>query len=656
MKSGILSFNKGLFQQHARSVLWISVFFALALLIVLPLGMWMVFMNAESLESYLPPKGKNGVFTFSYPFQYITYLIFPVITGLILTSYMTKKGSSDFMHSLPFKRQTLLTHVYAAGSVALILPILLTGIVLLALRSFITPPLYTVGDVFGWIGLSLLIVLLLFAVTIFVGLFIGATLLQGVMAYGVLILPGALIMLVLGNARFFINGLAADVYIDRVMTEGIFLVRAASILERPFSSLELALYAGLIVLLVAVSYWIYKIRPAEAVDETIAFPFFRTLFIFSLTLFAMLAGGLYFAEFLDGAFGWTMLGYLIGAFAGYTVMQMIVQKTLRLSWPWKGFVLYVVALAVLLIPTAIAASMYEKRLPAESDIAAVYVGDNVDYHSMDLPNSMAINKNRVAEMEEKESIRQAVSLHEQLIKNGEPSKQRGYQVGITYRLKDGSRIERQYYLKDEQLTEMTKGLRNNQEFKQTTSPIFAISRPEKISYLAVTDFRGTRELRVTEREEMQALMQALKNDILTEPSRQFKVDDFSQVGEVQFWFTDGQMMSVPIYMDQNQTMSYIHGKVKGGNNFASADQVEEAYILTTNTRKRRQQLISYIYDTSFSEKESALNDIPVPAEKVKDFNQLKQLMNPKHLEQESNKTLLVRWKGSREVSVVGVKE
>ncbi|HEY9577066.1 MAG TPA: hypothetical protein VIR64_05285, partial [Pseudobacillus sp.] len=219
MKSGILSFNKGLFQQHARSVLWISIFFALALLIVLPLGMWMVFMNAESLESYLPPEGKNGVFTFSYPFQYITFLVFPIVTGLVLTSYMTKKGSSDFMHSLPFKRETLLTHVYAAGSVALIVPVMLTGIVLMLIRPLIKPPLYTVSDIIGWIGISLLIVLLLFAVTVFVGLFIGSTLIQGVMSYGILILPGALIMLALGNARFFINGLAADAYIDRVMNK-----------------------------------------------------------------------------------------------------------------------------------------------------------------------------------------------------------------------------------------------------------------------------------------------------------------------------------------------------------------------------------------------------------------------------------------------------
>ncbi|OCA82925.1 DUF6449 domain-containing protein [Pseudobacillus wudalianchiensis] len=656
MKSGTLSFNKGLFQQHARSVLWISIFFALALLLVLPLGMWMIYMNAESMDIYLPHKGKNGVFTFSYPYQFITFLVFPVITGLVLTSYMTKKGSSDFMHSLPFKRETLLTHVYAAGGIALILPILLTGAVLVIIHPFMTPPLYTMGNIVGWIGISLLIVLFMFTVTIFVGLFIGSTLIQGVMAYGILILPGALIMLALGNARFFINGLAADAYIDRVMTKGIFLVRASSITEKPFSSLELALYIGLIVLLIAVSYFIYKIRPAEAVDETIAFPFFRSLFIFSLTLFVMLASGLYFAEFLNGAFGWTLFGYAIGAFVGYTIMQMIVQKTLRLSWPWKGFVLYAAAVIVLLIPTAILAGTYEKKIPAENEIAAVYAGDSISYDSTYLPESTAIDKKRFGEMKEKESIRQTISLHKQLMKEGHPSKQRNYQVGIVYKLKDGSRIDRQYYLDAEQVTEMTKELRSNQEFKQKTSPIFAITRPEKISYLAVADFQGTRDLRVTDQEEMKGLIQAVKRDTLTEASRRFVIYDLSQVGEVQIWFTNGHMMSVPIYLDQEQTMRYIHEKVRGGTNFASAEQVEEAYILTTDTSDRREQLMTYINENSFSEKESELSDIPVPAEKVMDSGQLKQLLDPAHLEQEGNKSLLIRWKGNRQVSIVGVKE
>ncbi|HEY9576203.1 MAG TPA: hypothetical protein VIR64_00870, partial [Pseudobacillus sp.] len=341
---------------------------------------------------------------------------------------------------------------------------------------------------------------------------------------------------------------------------------------------------------------------------------------------------------------------------GYTVMQMIVQKTLRLSWPWKGFVLYTATLIMLLIPTAIFANAYEKKLPAESEVAAVSVGDNIFYDSMYLPDSGAIDKKRMGEMEEKESISQSIALHQQLMKDGQPSKQRGYQVGIAYKLKDGSRIERHYYLEAEQLTKMTKELRNNKEFKRKTSPIFAISHPEKISYLAVTDFQGTRDLRVTDQGEMTALIQAIKNDTLSEASRQFVDYDLSQVGEAQVWFTDGQMMSVPIYLSQEQTMRYIHEKVKGGRNFASAEQVEEAYILTTDTSKRRQQLITYINESSFSEKGSVLSDIPVPAKKVTDPNKLKQLLDPAHLEQESSKTLLIRWRGSREVSTVGIKE
>ncbi|MFK2826048.1 DUF6449 domain-containing protein [Bacillus sp. B190/17] len=660
MKSGISSFNKGLFQQHVRSVLWVSIFFTLALLVVLPLFIWMIFMKEEALEYYFQGNYKNGLLAFSYSVQYIIFMIFPVITGLILTNYLTKKGSSDFMHSLPFKRKTLLSHVYMAGGTALVLPILLNGIVLTMMRPLIKPAVYTIGDVAGWMGLALLIVLMMFVVTVFVGLFIGSPLLQGVMTYGIFILPGALIMLFLANASFFINGLAADAYIDKVMSKGIFLVRAAMIVEKPFSGIELTVYIGLAVLLAVLSYVVYKARPAEAVDETIVFPFFRWLFIFSFTLAAMLIGGLYFAEFLDGALGWTILGYIIGAFAGYTILQMIVQKTLRLTWPWKGFVLYIAVLVVLFIPIAVFTGFYEKKVPAENEVVKVYVGDNIAYDLFDmggLPNSIAIDKKSMGYMEGRESIHQTIDLHKQLIKNGHLSRQRGYQIGIAYKLKDGSRVERQYYVEMEQLNELTKELRDNQEFKRKTSLIFAISRPEKISYLAVADYwNGTNQMRVTDQKEMAALIRAMKHDALNERSRRFKDYDFSNVGEVQVWFTDGQMMSVPIYLDQAQTMNYIRQKVKGGSGFFSMEQVEEAYILTTDTQERRRQLVDYIHESSDLEKESVLIDFPIPAKKVTDPKQLKQLLDPARLSQDSRQTLLIRWKGNKEISAVGIKE
>ncbi|KIL77294.1 ABC transporter permease [Bacillus badius] len=657
MKSGILSFNKGLFQQHVRSVLWISIFFVLALLIILPLGMWMVFLNTETPEELLPAKGKNGLLHFFYGFQYVTFLVFPVITGLVLTSYMTKKGSSDFMNSLPFKRETLLTHVYAAGGAALTLPVVLNGIVMLLIRPFIKLPLYTISDVFSWMGLSLVIILLLFAVTVFVGLFIGSTLLQGVMAYGIFILPGALIMLVLSNARFFVNGLAADAYIENVFQEGIFLIRGSLIENKPFSGLELTLYIALIVVLVAVSYFVYKIRPAEAVDETIAFPFFRSLFIFSLTLMAMLTGGLYFAEFLDGAFGWTMFGCLIGAFAGYTIMQMIVQKTLRLAWPWKGFVLYIAALLVLLVPTVIFANIYEKKVPEENEVTSVYIGDHFFDNASYIPDSVAIDKAMTGELKERESIQQAISLHKQLVKKGKPSRQRGYPVGIKYKLKDGSQVQRHYYVESKQLAGITEEIRNNPEFKRKSNPLFTISRPEKISYLTVVETQATRQLRVTEQKEMMDLLQMMKNDALNETSPQFKEYDFSYVGEVQVWFTDGEMLSVPIYLGQEQTVNYIRQKVKGGSSFASAEQVLEAYILTTDTEERRQQFIDYMNENSFVDQASPLGDFPVPAQQVKDPAQLKKLLDPANLsDEDSSKKLLVRWRGNKEVSAVGIRE
>jgi ABC-2 type transport system permease protein len=663
MKSGILSFNKGLFMQHMRSILWISIFFLLSQIVLMPLGLMTALRDELKLEYLLQTDYRNFLFSFTYELQYLSYLVFPVIAGIVLTSYMTKKGSSDFMHSLPFKRGTQLFHVYAAGFALLALPILINAVILLMMRPFVKPITYSVGNLLEWLGVSLFITLFMFIVTVMIGLFIGPALLQGIMVYGILVLPAGLIVMTLANARYFVNGLAVDSYTLKVMTDGIFLVRAGAFAERPFSGMEWVIYLVLAAVIVAVSFYVYKVRPAEAVDEAIVFPFFRWAFIFVLTYVAMLIGGLYFSQFLGGSLAWTIAGYVIGAFAGYTLLQMIVQKSLRLVWPWKGFAFYVLAILIILIPGTFAGKSYEKAVPEADEVEKVYIGDSIEpFEHNFYTEEIDLKKADAGFMKGADSIEEVQNVHAQLIDLGiGVSDYEGSPVSITYGLKDGSRVQRQYMVSFEEMDHITDDLRKNAEFIKASNPLFAIAAPEKITYLSGYDnTTGVQLANVAGKEDIEAIRAALEKDALSGEADQFNMNFNSSAGSIELWVgkESQTQISVNVDLDDEHTIQAIRKHFPGGESFASAANVEKAFIVTADTEEQKKELSDFIW--SDNEEEPEWSNLPLPYEQVKDTAVIKQLIDPGGLTEDSSRLLVLKWKGNGSigytVSVVGLKE
>ncbi|OLN24094.1 hypothetical protein BTO30_01375 [Domibacillus antri] len=664
MKSGILSFNKGLFMQHSRSILWISVFFLLSQIILLPLGMMIALRDEWNIQYLIESNPRNFLFAISYALQYLSYIVFPVLAGIILTSYMTKKGSSDFVHSLPFKRETLLTHVYAAGAVSLIVPILINAVILLMMRPFVKPITYTMGQLAEWAGVSIFIVIFMFVITVMIGLFIGSAILQGIMAYGILVLPAGLVVITLSNARYFISGLAVDSYTAKMMEDGSFLIRAAAFNMRPFTGVEWAVYLVLIAVIIAVSYYVYKVRPAEAGDETIVFPFFRWAFIFILTYAGMLLGGVYFGQFLGGSMAWLIAGYVIGAFVSYTVLQMIVQKSLRLVWPWKGFSFYVLGLFILLIPGTFAAKAYENAIPETDEIEKVYIGDSAEpfEHYFYLEEEQEkLKKADAGFMRGENSIEQVRDVHEQLIDLGNGiTMYDHYPVSITYVLKDGSRVQRQYAVQKDELVKATGELRKNVEFIRASNVLFAITNPADITYLTGYDGNGGTQLGNTaDKEDIEAIRSALEKEILSSEAELFNHRYGTSAGSLEFAFgkQHGITVSVNVNFDDAAVLKEIRERIPGGERFASADNVAKAFIVTANTEEQKTELEDFVWTES--EEGPDWRDLPLPFEEIKDKEEIKQLLDPDGIADDSDRFLVLEWQNSggwASISVIPLKE
>ena len=67
------------------------------------------------------------------------------------------KGQADFLHSLPIKRKELYIQNVLYGMFILVVPVLLTGILLILFYDTIhVLPTISVGEIWNWIGVTIL--------------------------------------------------------------------------------------------------------------------------------------------------------------------------------------------------------------------------------------------------------------------------------------------------------------------------------------------------------------------------------------------------------------------------------------------------------------------------------------------------------------------
>ncbi|MGJ9384489.1 hypothetical protein [Salipaludibacillus sp. CF4.18] len=529
MKSKISLWNKALFNLQLRTVTWFGILLTLALLVMLPISIFVqeVRFGPESNQWFYSANSTlNSLSEFSLPFQLIVFAIFPVLLGIVLLNYSTKKEATYFMHSLPFTRQTLLTNTYLAGFVALLSPILITGIVLGILRFFLEDPFYSFVDLFAWIGLSTFILVFIFIVTMMIGILVGNGLLHGALTYTVIAVPALLIVLTLLNLQYFISGLALTSYTDTLVTKGIFFVRLTDLYDNSFSILEYFIYIFIMVSLVLLSYLMYAKRPSEASDQAIVYPIVRSIFLYGLTFFTMLVSGVYFTEALQGGFAWTMFGYILGAFIAYTILQMILQKAIRLTWYWKGFLGYIVVIVLLMIPINIGSGVYENNIPTTATVESVAIYSSYSYGNEESGGAPRLT--------DELSIEQVTELHKQLKDYDHDDEFYSWNtITFDYKLEDGSSLRREYSLGETASNELTEDLRNNAEFKQAYDPIFQLNDLD-VTYASVYGNLQGDEKRISDPEELQTLISLLEKDVTESPSQVLAQENAVSVGDVQF--------------------------------------------------------------------------------------------------------------------------
>ena len=209
MQSKMSLINKELLVYIFRSSGWISLLFLLGLLFSLPLEVLMTVLD-ERGQFY---EWENNLFFVHADIQYALLLVIPVLLAVFLFRFLQVKQLSDFIHSLPLSRKQIYVHHVVAGIIYLLLPILLTAFTLLILHwTMDVSQIYTLTDIGVWLGTIIVLALLIFSASVFIGMITGLSALQAILTYIFLLLPVGLLVLFAENMKFLLFGFSLALY------------------------------------------------------------------------------------------------------------------------------------------------------------------------------------------------------------------------------------------------------------------------------------------------------------------------------------------------------------------------------------------------------------------------------------------------------------
>jgi ABC-2 type transport system permease protein len=460
--------------------------------------------------------------------QKLILLVVPVLAGVMLLRFIQRQGSSDLYHSLPLRREHLLTAHFISGLILLLVPVWLTaGVTVLVNMSAELPYIFHINDIGSWALVVSVITIFLFTFTVFVGICVGQSLLQTVVVYILLLLPYYLSTMI---SRLLERNLYGYVQVRETIVQymngGEFrssnniweslspLVRIMDYLPRnAFSYMELLAYMGLSLLFVALSYGLYRKRLVEKATQAMAFTFFQPFFKAGVILCSMLVLGDYFHATGSRGENWSFFGYVLGAILGYVIVEMVIRKTWQIARvrALVELVVYGVIMGLVIYIPISGWLGYEGRIPTAHSVEKVYVGQEVPLGG-DAEKEAYFSQDRAY-------IASVLNLHRELVRAhaaGEKSLSKNLAVEmavIVYHLDDGSIITRRYTFPEKPFrTELTKVM-EAEPYKTVRYKLDKLQgKAETINIQSVDD--NERRVVLTDPKEIHEFEAVLKEEVL----------------------------------------------------------------------------------------------------------------------------------------------
>lgn len=467
-------FNRGLWKQAFRQSAWLSVLYLIGLL-MLP---WILItedkqyeMNFRSLDNIWK---LDDLFYMGTQIQPFCMMIFPAFIAIFLTRYMQNKKSADLFHSLPFRREQLLSIHILAGILLNLIPIAITMIVLAIIKNKLMYLEYTSIQIWQW-GLSVFAIsLFIFAFTLFVGICIGQSILQMIVTGILLLLPAVIIMFFQQHFIAYLYGYMQESLMVTNYDYSSPLIRIGALSGEALSQREGWIYTFLAVVFIILSYIFYKLRPSEAASQAIVFRYFNPVFRIGVMFCAAMTLGIYWRiAYLFGSNILIITTYIVGGIIGFIISEMLIRKTWYIfdGIMIKRMLSYGIIVGLIIYLPITNLTGYEKRVPELSEVQSVYIGDNArgqifahDYRS----GKYELKEDKFSTNHD--YIQSILALHAKVVEDQPEFDYRNADrvnqlIQIAYQLNNGKIMYRAYTLPDNMYASDLQQITNTEEYK-----------------------------------------------------------------------------------------------------------------------------------------------------------------------------------------------
>ena len=370
-----------------------------------------------------------------------------VLSVMAAFSYLYSKRSCSLINSLPIRRETAFVTACLTGLLPLLLAEALTWLISLGIfaGSETARPEY----LNSWLLIALLSTLASYGFALFCAMLTGHILALPALFLTLNAAVYVLETLVQTMLRTLVYGYASGSASISWLSPLLYISDALRVIADPAAGGQeteyillginsLAVYAVAGVLFIVPALLLYRRRKMERVGDVVAIKALEPVFKYCASVYAALGLGALLAETTDNALGSGLLGsamlallLVLGAALGYYAAEMLLQKSLRVFRSrMRGLLIVWAALLLGVAAAVFDLTGYEKRVPETDDIESVVI----------------INDGRVTD--DGESIELVRKIHRTAIANQERNRQANNQgvIYIGYNLKDGSSINRTYYV------------------------------------------------------------------------------------------------------------------------------------------------------------------------------------------------------------------
>jgi len=482
MKSQTSLFNKGLFSSVIKRYWWISFLYFATQFVTLP--MVLMLKKPDYIQQYSRNYDLSRAFSNTAMFTIALLYIVPIFLAVFIMRYLQTTKSATMIHSMPFTRGQILFNMTLSGFLLFSAPILLNALALLYVKnvsglSF----LFKQGDILYWLGFSILMGFLNYMICVFVGMFSGSSVAQGILTYIFNLLPFAFYLIYVYFCDYFLYGFEA--YFDESIFSWLPFVKITEFYTGRFTWVEVTCYILAIIVFYMLSYIAYKYRKLEWAQEIITFPFMRQIFKYGFTFCVSTFGTMYIMEMKGDSYIWVSL--ILWALLGYVAAEMMLRKSFKVFDSYKGFLGYVLAMALVVAFIEFDIIGFEKRVPKPDDVARIYYNDSIytvrikeagkyDYDILDMETKI----------EGRENIEAIINYHKEIIKNRDPEDETTKHDTIIYILKNGRMMARSYRVDYEKYLEIIKPLLESEEYKKNIYPVYRDIDPSYITEITLS--------------------------------------------------------------------------------------------------------------------------------------------------------------------------